>query len=68
MCSILVVTMTQVDAIIRGRQASRRGEYGSVKPTAKAVVMNSSDSKIVGGGRRLMAGEADGQSGLRLIL
>lgn len=56
MCWMLVVTMIHVKAIIKGKQASRSGECGSVKPMAEAVIVNSRNS------RRLMVGRVNGDA------
>lgn len=66
-CLMVVMTMIQVNAIIKGKQTRRSGECGSVKPTAKTMIVNSSNSSNAGCGRRLMSGGANGQGGLRRV-
>ncbi len=62
---ILVVTMIHVKATIEGKQASRSGECGSVKPMVEAVIVNSRNNRNMGCGRRLMIGGVDGEGALR---
>lgn len=66
-CLMLVMTMFQVRVSIRGKQTRRSGACGSVKPTVKAMIVNSSNSSNVGCGRRLMCGGANGQGRLRRV-
>ncbi len=68
MCWMLVVIMIHVKATIKGKEASRSGECGSVKPMAEAVIVNSRNSRNIGCCRRLMIGGANGEGALRQSL